>query len=70
MSYKQKQVLNNVKISTWDIIKKSSGGHHDITNISGLSFLPGPYKTNGALFKKIWLDMGKAMQDKHLKEKS
>jgi len=50
MSAKQKAVLENVKISVWDIIKASSGGHKDITNISGFGFYPDDYVP---LLKKI-----------------
>jgi len=66
LTYKQKQVLGSVKIPVWDIIKKSSGGHHDITNISGLNFIPGTGANRTALVKNIWRDLGKAMKDKHL----
>ena len=65
MSAKQKAVLENVKISVWDIIKASSGGHKDITNISGFGFYPDDYVP---LLKKIWKDMGKEMRNKHLQE--
>jgi len=65
LSNKQRDVLDKVKISVWDIVKKSSGGHKDITNISGLNFYP-----NGMakLTIDIWHALGKEMRDKHLKE--
>ena len=47
----QKEVLDNIKVSAWDVIQANSGGHKCITNISGLNFFSratrnpeGPYK--------------------------
>jgi hypothetical protein len=65
LSEKQKDVLHKVKISVWDIVKKSSGGHKDITNISGLNFYP---NNMSKLTTDIWHALGKEMNDKHLKE--
>lgn len=39
LSEKQKNVLNNIYVSAWDIITKLSGGHKDITNITGFNYL-------------------------------
>lgn len=39
LSNQQKEYLRNLKIPVWEIIKRNSGGHPSITNISGLSFL-------------------------------
>jgi hypothetical protein len=39
LSDDQKVFLRNLKIPVWEIIKRNSGGHPSITNISGLSFL-------------------------------
>ncbi len=39
LSNKQKAILKRVTVSAWDVIKASSGGHKDITNLSGLVFL-------------------------------
>lgn len=39
LSYEQKQMLRNLKVSAWDIIMANSGGHKCITNISGLVYL-------------------------------
>lgn len=40
LSYKQRQVLENVEISAWDIIDNSSGGHATgIWNVSNIDFL-------------------------------
>lgn len=39
LSNEQKTYLRNLKIPVWEIIKRNSGGHPSITNISGLSFL-------------------------------
>jgi hypothetical protein len=37
----EKYVLKNMWLTAWDIIKKNSGGHKNITNISGLNYLNG-----------------------------
>ena len=34
----QKEVLDNITVSAWDVIQANSGGHKCITNISGLNF--------------------------------
>lgn len=51
LSEKQKQVLDRVGVSVWNIVQSNSGGHQCITNISGLNFYKrakrdpkGPYK--------------------------
>lgn len=35
----EKQMLDNIVISGWDVVIKNSGGHRCITNISGLNYL-------------------------------
>lgn len=39
LSSDQKSFLKDLKIPVWEIIKRNSGGHPSITNISGLNFL-------------------------------
>jgi hypothetical protein len=39
LSPKQKEVLDSIYITAWDIISKSSGGHKGITNLSGFNYL-------------------------------
>lgn len=39
LSRDQKELLASLKIPVWEIIKRNSGGHPSITNISGLNFL-------------------------------
>jgi hypothetical protein len=39
LTYNEKQILNYINVSAWDIIKANSGGHKCITNISGLLYL-------------------------------
>lgn len=36
---KHKEMLDNIKVSAWDLIQANSGGHKCITNISGLNYL-------------------------------
>ena len=39
LSSKQKAILNGITTTVYDVIVKGSGGHRDITNISGLNFI-------------------------------
>jgi hypothetical protein len=39
LSPKQRGILKKVTVNAWDIIQASSGGHKDITNMSGFNFL-------------------------------
>lgn len=39
LSKKQKDLLKKITVNAWDVIQASSGGHRDITNMSGLNFL-------------------------------
>lgn len=38
LSEEQKQILDNITVSAWDVIQANSGGHKCITNVSGLNF--------------------------------
>jgi len=50
----EKQQLESITISAYDLITKQSGGHRDITNISGLNFLG---KDSVEFTKKIMQDL-------------
>ena len=39
LTYKQKQMLDYIKVSAYDIIVANSGGHPCITNIAGINYL-------------------------------
>lgn len=39
LSYRQKNILKKVTVTAWDVIQAQSGGHPNITNISGLNFI-------------------------------
>lgn len=39
LSENEKELLDEIKVSAWDIIQANSGGHKCITNISGLNYL-------------------------------
>ena len=39
LSEDEKELLDNITVSAWDIIQSNSGGHKCITNISGLNYL-------------------------------
>jgi hypothetical protein len=64
LSKKQKAILSKVSINAWDLIKSQSGGHKDITNLSGLNFLG---KSSKSIMADISAETAKYMQDKHLK---
>lgn len=39
LTEKEKEILDNVTVSAWNLIQSNSGGHKCITNISGLNYL-------------------------------
>ncbi len=61
LSQKQKDLLDKVTVTAWDIIKAQSGGHKGISNIQ-LSMIP----DNGKYLKDIFYEVAKAMKDKEL----
>jgi len=70
---KQKSYLSNLKVSMWELIKRNSGGHPSITNISGLNFLPFNKKLMQIMFKtEKYTDVIKRLSNEivaNLKEK-
>jgi len=46
LSSKQKDLLDRVSVSGWDIIQANSGGHRKITNVSGMMYLFSKSKKN------------------------
>jgi len=67
LSFKQRDILKKVSVSAWDIIQAGSGGHKDISNVSGLNFIPGKGEYIRFL-KKLQNDVANLMKDKRLKE--
>ena len=65
LSPKQKDMLRKVKINTWDIIMSQSGGHKDITNLSGFNFLGKGYTD---IMRDIQTEIAKQMKNKRLKD--
>lgn len=63
LSRKQKDVLDKISVSVWDVMKAASGGHKDITNIQGFNFLGKGYVD---FMKKVMKDIALEMQDKRL----
>lgn len=63
LSPKQKEMLDKVSVSLYDVIIKSSGGHKDITNISGLNFMGKDYTT---FLKQIMVDFAEILKDAKL----
>lgn len=64
LSKKQKDILKKISISLWDYIQAGSGGHKDITNISGFSFAGKGYID---IMRQFMADAAKEMKDKRLK---
>lgn len=62
LSDKQKNLIKKITVSAWDVIQASSGGHKDITNMSGLNFLN---DTKGFM-TDFAIELAKEMKDKHL----
>lgn len=65
LSEKQKDILKKIKINTWDVIMSQSGGHHDITNLSGFNFLGKGYTD---IMRDIQTEIAKQMKNKKLEE--
>jgi hypothetical protein len=65
LSFKQKKILKKVSISVWDIIMSQSGGHRDITNLSGFNFLGKGFTD---FMKGVQTEIAKLMKDKKLEE--
>ena len=63
LSPKQKGLLKKISVNAWDVIMASSGGHKNITNLSGLNFL----KDTKGMMNKISMEISKVMKDKRLK---
>jgi len=63
LSDKQKKILDNYTVSLYDLIMSQSGGHKDITNISGLNFVkPNPVK----FIKQLMVDFAEELKDAKL----
>jgi len=39
LSEEEKEMLDNITVTAWDVIQANSGGHKCITNISGLNYM-------------------------------
>ena len=65
LSFKQKDILKKVTINLWDLVMAQSGGHPNITNISGLNFMGKGYVD---FMKDIQTEIAKLMQNKKLEE--
>jgi len=63
LSGKQKALLKKIEIPLWDVIMAQSGGHPDITNISGLNFYG---KGFTGIMQEIQKEIAKVMKDKEL----
>lgn len=60
----EKSILRSFYITAWDIIESQSGGHKDITNVSGWNFIGKGYVD---LMKKFQKDLVDEMNGKELK---
>jgi hypothetical protein len=63
-SYRQKQVMEKVTLNAWDLMQTISGGHKDITNISGFNFLPKDQQRK--MFDEVMGALAAEMKDKKL----
>lgn len=59
LSQEEKAQLESITVTAYDLIKKQSGGHRDITNISGLNFL---YADTVKFTKQIMQDLADEMK--------
>jgi hypothetical protein len=64
LSDKQKDLLRKVEISAWDLIQAQSGGHKDISNLSGWNFIPDYLP----LMKQVVSKLEDEMKDKSLEK--
>jgi hypothetical protein len=67
LSPKQKAILQKIEISLWDLVQAGSGGHKDITNISGLNFWGKGFVDE--IIKPMMVAAANAMKDKKLVER-
>jgi hypothetical protein len=66
MKREEKDFMKKFHVTFWDLVQASSGGHKDITNISGLNFMGKGYVD---FMKKLQADLAKEMKTKSLKVK-
>jgi hypothetical protein len=66
MKREEKDFMKKFHVTYWDLVQASSGGHKDITNISGLNFMGKGYVD---FMKKLQADLAKEMKIKSLKVK-
>ena len=59
----EKKQLEDITVSVYDIIVKSSGGHRNITNISGINFLKGD---SVGFIKRVMVEFAKELKDAKL----
>jgi len=64
LSDKQKELLRKVEITAWDLIQAQSGGHKDISNLSGWNFIPNYLP----LMKEVVIKLEDEMKDKSLEK--
>jgi len=64
LRYDDKEFMKKFSVSFWDIVQASSGGHKDITNISGLNFMGKGYVD---FLKELQNAFAKEMKTKRLK---
>ena len=60
LSFKQKSILKKITVSAWDVIQAQSGGHKNITNLSGLNFIGKGYVD---LMKELGMFVTKKLQN-------
>lgn len=64
LTQEEKEQLETITVTAYDLITKQSGGHKDITNISGINFLG---NETAQFVKTIMQDLAKELKDAKLK---
>ena len=74
LTEEEMSLLDNIGVSTWDLIQANSGGHKSITNISGLNFMgrntrppKGKYKYNPDSDDSPYIKFVKMIQNEFVK---
>lgn len=60
LSQKQRAILKKITVTAWDVIQAQSGGHKNITNVSGINFIGKGYTD---LMKEWAIDIAEKLQE-------
>lgn len=62
LTKKQREILGKITVNAWEVIMAGSGGHKNITNLSGFNFV----KDTKDLMNDISVEIAKMMKDRKL----